>query len=102
MSAAPESMLRDPCTYAVDEILRDGGSIHIRAIRPDDKGRLPDHFGRLGSQSIYYRFFRVKKPVPIPPQPTFPEPNLPEPKLLASRAPLSSDRVWLAGNSIRH
>ena len=61
MNAAPESMLRDPRTYATDEILRDGGSIHVRAIRPDDKGRLLDHFGRLSRQSVYYRFFRVKK-----------------------------------------
>ena len=26
--------------YAVEEILRDGGSIHVRAIRPDDRERL--------------------------------------------------------------
>src|SRR5262249_29802703 len=40
--------LRD---YAAEEILRDGGSIHIRAIRPDDRERLVDHFhrGRGGS-----------------------------------------------------
>ncbi len=61
MNSAPEAMLRDPRRYAVDEILRDGGSIHIRAIQADDKARLVDHFRRLSRQSVYYRFFRVKK-----------------------------------------
>jgi acetyl coenzyme A synthetase (ADP forming)-like protein len=47
--------------YAAEGILRDGGSIHIRAIRPDDKQRLLAHFGRLSAQSVYFRFFRAKK-----------------------------------------
>ncbi|MFQ5668611.1 MAG: GNAT family N-acetyltransferase, partial [Candidatus Binatia bacterium] len=51
----------DPHHYAAEAILRDGSSIHIRAIRPDDGQRLIDHFGRLGAQSVYFRFFRVKK-----------------------------------------
>ena len=34
----------DPSRYAADELLRDGGSIHVRAIRPDDKERLLEHF----------------------------------------------------------
>jgi acetyl coenzyme A synthetase (ADP forming)-like protein len=48
-------------SYAAEEILRDGGSIHIRAIRPDDKRRLADHFSHLGSRSVYLRFFNAKK-----------------------------------------
>lgn len=52
------TVLRD---YAVEEILRDGGSIHIRAIRPDDKQRLIDHFQRLGKRSVYFRFFSAKR-----------------------------------------
>lgn len=47
--------------FAVDRVLRDGGSIHVRAIRPDDKPRLLDHFARLSARSVYFRFFRVKK-----------------------------------------
>ena len=47
--------------YAVEEILRDGGSIHIRAIRPDDRQRLADHFQRLSPTSIYFRFFGAKR-----------------------------------------
>jgi acetate---CoA ligase (ADP-forming) len=54
-------MNTDPRRFAVDRVLRDGGSIHVRAIRPDDKARLLDHFNRLSARSVYFRFFRVKK-----------------------------------------
>jgi acetyl coenzyme A synthetase (ADP forming)-like protein len=47
--------------YSAEEILRDGGSIHIRAIRSDDKQRLLDHFHHLGERSVYFRFFGSKK-----------------------------------------
>ena len=47
--------------YAADEILRDGGSIHIRAIRPDDRERLLEHFHRLSARSVYFRFFGAKR-----------------------------------------
>ena len=53
--------LSDASRYEVEEILRDGGSIHIRAIQPDDKPRLIDHFRRLSQRSVYFRFFGVKK-----------------------------------------
>lgn len=48
-------------TYRAEEILRDGGSIVVRAIRPDDKARLLEHFARLSARSVYFRFFNVKK-----------------------------------------
>jgi acetyl coenzyme A synthetase (ADP forming)-like protein len=47
--------------YAIDELLRDGRSIHIRAIRPDDKARLLDHFEHLSTRSVYFRFFNAKR-----------------------------------------
>lgn len=47
--------------YAADEILRDGGSVHIRAIRPDDKDRLLRHFHQLSERSVYFRFFGAKR-----------------------------------------
>ena len=53
-------MRGEAAAFAVDRVLRDGGSIHVRAIRPDDKPRLLDHFGRLSARSVYFRFFRVK------------------------------------------
>ena len=51
----------DAAAFATDRVLRDGGSIHVRAIRADDKARLLDHFARLSARSVYFRFFRVKK-----------------------------------------
>jgi acetyl coenzyme A synthetase (ADP forming)-like protein len=51
----------EPRHYSRDVILRDGGSIHLRAIRPDDKPRLVDFLGRMGPESVYFRFFRSKK-----------------------------------------
>src|SRR5262249_34546478 len=50
--------LRD---YAAEEILRDGGSIHIRAIRPDDRERLADHFHRLSERSVRFRFMGAQR-----------------------------------------
>ena len=47
-------------TYSAHEVLRDGGSIYVRAIRADDKERLLDHFRHLSQDSIYYRFFGLK------------------------------------------
>lgn len=47
--------------YRSEDILRDGGSIVVRAIAPDDKEKLRDHFGRLSRTSVYRRFFNVKK-----------------------------------------
>jgi acetyl coenzyme A synthetase (ADP forming)-like protein len=51
----------EPRHYATDALLRDGGSIHIRAIRPDDKQRLLDLFEHLSSRSLYFRFFQTKQ-----------------------------------------
>jgi len=47
--------------YSAEEVLRDGGSIHVRALRPDDRNRLLDHFKGLSQQSRYYRFFGLKR-----------------------------------------
>ena len=47
--------------YVVDEVLRDGRKVRIRAIRPDDKERLLEHFGGLGTGSRYFRFFGLKR-----------------------------------------
>ncbi|HUN57116.1 MAG TPA: GNAT family N-acetyltransferase [Candidatus Binataceae bacterium] len=47
--------------YLVPEILRDGTAILVRAIHPDDKERLSQHFQGLSEQSIYNRFFGPKR-----------------------------------------
>ena len=54
-------MTRQLERYAADALLRDGGSIHIRAIRADDKERLQAHFHGLGFDSVRFRFLGGKK-----------------------------------------
>ncbi|HKX75093.1 MAG TPA: GNAT family N-acetyltransferase [Acidimicrobiia bacterium] len=49
-----------PTEYEFDAVLRDGDVVQIRPIRPDDDERLIDFFTRMGPQSRYFRFFRVK------------------------------------------
>src|SRR5262245_42904899 len=55
------TVIPDPRQYSAEEILRDGGSILIRAIRPDDRARLLEHFHGLSARSVYYRFFGAKR-----------------------------------------
>ena len=47
--------------YSVCETLRDGTTVVIRAIRPDDKTRLSRGFERLSAQTVYFRFLAAKK-----------------------------------------
>ena len=49
--------------YFACEVTRDGGVVAIRAIRPDDTGRLGEHFGSLSPTSAYFRFFSPKRQV---------------------------------------
>jgi len=50
-----------PSEYEIDIALRDGGVVRFRPIKPDDSQKLYEHFHRLGPESRYFRFFRVKK-----------------------------------------
>jgi RimJ/RimL family protein N-acetyltransferase len=47
----------DAQNYRVDDKLKDGTAVTIRAIRPDDKDRIVEAFKNLESESIYTRFF---------------------------------------------
>lgn len=49
-----------PTEYQLDIILRDGGTAHVRPIRADDGPLLRSMFERLGPESRYFRFFKVK------------------------------------------
>ncbi len=51
----------DAQNYKVDDQLKDGTAVTIRAIRPDDKNRILDAFKNLEADSIYTRFFRFKR-----------------------------------------
>lgn len=50
-----------PAEYELDVVLRDGGVARVRPIRPDDTELFIDFFERLGPESRYFRFFRVKR-----------------------------------------
>ena len=43
-----------------DVVLADGGTVHVRPIRPDDAERLVAFHGRLAPESVYFRFFSPK------------------------------------------
>jgi|SRR5215470_8442543 len=44
--------------------LRNGAVVHLRPIRPDDAPRLFEFCGRLSPQTVYQRFFTVRRPRP--------------------------------------
>ncbi len=54
IAAAPAGY---PAQWELDAVLSDGGTIHIRPIRPDDADRLVAFHSRLSPQSIHWRFF---------------------------------------------
>ena len=47
--------------YSAFETLRDGRRVEIRALRPDDRADLIAAVGRSSAQSLYRRFFAVKR-----------------------------------------
>ncbi|WP_239103351.1 bifunctional acetate--CoA ligase family protein/GNAT family N-acetyltransferase [Microbispora corallina] len=46
-----------PAHWEADVVLSDGGTAHLRPIRPEDAGLLRSFYSRLSEQSIYFRFF---------------------------------------------
>ncbi|HEX6145810.1 MAG TPA: GNAT family N-acetyltransferase [Acidimicrobiia bacterium] len=50
-----------PAEFELEVALRDGGGARIRPIRHDDGPLLIDFFERLGPDSRYFRFFRIKE-----------------------------------------
>ncbi len=51
----------DIANYSVMERLRDGLSVTIRAVRPDDKGRMVDALREASPETLYRRMFSVKR-----------------------------------------
>ena len=64
-SAEQSSPPTYPSQWECDVVLTDGGTAHIRPIRPDDIEQLRALHGRLSPQSIYFRFF---SPIPKVPE----------------------------------
>ncbi len=62
----PGSRAPYPRQWECDVVLSDGGTAHLRPIRPDDVEQLRSLHGRLSPQSIYFRFF---SPIPRIPEP---------------------------------
>ncbi len=46
-----------PSAWAIDAVLADGGTVHVRPIRPDDSSAHRAFFARQSEQSVYFRFF---------------------------------------------
>jgi len=46
-----------PAHYESDILLRDGSTLHLRPIKPDDAAALIEFHKRLSPRSIYFRFF---------------------------------------------
>ncbi len=57
---APEAMT-DPSNYEATETLRNGLRIEIRAQRPEDREGFRAAIARASSESLYHRFFSVKR-----------------------------------------
>ncbi len=53
-------MAEYPAEYDIDVVLKDGGVVEIRPIRPDDADEELAFFRRLDPDTVYQRFFRVK------------------------------------------
>lgn len=49
-----------PSEYELDVVLRDGTGARVRPIRPDDADQARAFFEKLGPESRYFRFFRIK------------------------------------------
>src|SRR4051812_17263255 len=50
----------DLARWEGDVVLSDGGTVHVRPIRPSDAAALVALHGRLSPESIYFRFFSPK------------------------------------------
>jgi RimJ/RimL family protein N-acetyltransferase len=53
--------MTEPASYLASETLRDGRSIHIRALHPEDRDAMLTAVSRTGKQSLFRRFFGVRR-----------------------------------------
>jgi acetate---CoA ligase (ADP-forming) len=55
------SSIAYPSQYEADVVLRDGRTLRLRPVRPDDDRRLLELFERMSEQSLYYRFMTIPR-----------------------------------------
>jgi GNAT superfamily N-acetyltransferase len=53
--------MQELSSYSAIETLRDGRSIEVRALRPEDRDDLVAAVGQVSAQSLYRRFFTVRR-----------------------------------------
>ena len=53
--------MSEAINYAARELLRDGGQIEIRALRPEDEADMLAAIGKTSAQSLQRRFFVMKR-----------------------------------------
>jgi acyl-CoA synthetase (NDP forming)/GNAT superfamily N-acetyltransferase len=53
-----------PAHWEADAVLSDGGTVHLRPIRPSDADRLRDFHARLSPETVYNRFFTMLRTLP--------------------------------------
>jgi acyl-CoA synthetase (NDP forming)/RimJ/RimL family protein N-acetyltransferase len=53
-----------PAHWEADVVLADGGTVHLRPIRPDDADRLREMHSRLSADTVYMRFFSMVRILP--------------------------------------
>ena len=53
--------MSDPASFSKVEAMRDGRRVEIRALRPEDRDDLLAAVSQIGTDSLYRRFFAVKR-----------------------------------------
>jgi hypothetical protein len=53
-------MTTAPADWEADVVLNDGGTVHLRPIRPDDADRLREFHSRLSQQTVFNRYFAYR------------------------------------------
>ena len=62
MSITTETPVRYPAHFESDVVLRNGRTLRLRPVRPDDREPLLAFYTALSADSLYYRFFDVRSP----------------------------------------
>ena len=62
MSITTEPSVRYPAHFESDVVLRNGRTLRLRPVRPDDHDPLLEFYRDLSPDSLYYRFFDVRTP----------------------------------------